>query len=115
MEQSVLVLVLLIFLLAAAFAWLLGARGRAQAIWAVALVGLNLTGLGTAIMLVTLYWWAPALQSSAPGGRPNVMTGLAILVPLVLGWALELPGILLTLTICLLGLIRTAQTRTVWF
>lgn len=110
-----LVLVVIIYLLAAIVAWLFGVWGSSRAIWELAVVGLILIGIGVAIVLATWYVWAPALQSSATGGGRNLLTGLFILLPLVLGWGVELPGIILTLAASFIGLFRTARQRTGWF
>ncbi len=115
MEPSVLVVILLICLLAAFFAWILGVWGTPPAVWAVALTGFILTGLGTAIVLATHYLWAPAVQAGASGGGPNLLAGLVIAIPLVLGWGVELPGIVLTLAVCLIGMVQTARKRSAWF
>lgn len=113
-EQSILVLILIIYLLAAIVAWLFGMWGSSRAVWELALTGLIVIGLGVAIVLTTWYVWAPAVSSSASRGL-NLLAGLFILLPLLLGWGVELPGVILTLAACFIGLVQTARQRTGWF
>lgn len=114
MEPSILLLTLFIYLLVAIVAWLVGVWGSSQARWALALIGLIFTGLGIAIVLVIWYVWAPAVAASASRGL-NLLAGLFIMLPLVLGWGVELLGIILTLAVCLVGLIQSARKRSGWF
>jgi hypothetical protein len=117
-DLSVLKLAIVLFIPAVLWAWLFsigaGTWEIARTIRVVALFGLILTGLGAVIVLVTLNVWAPMVAAGASHGL-NLLAGLIIIVPLLLGWGVESLGILLTLAACLTGMGQTVRQRSQWF
>lgn len=110
METGRLVIIAIFYVLAAGLAWLLStAKPRGVAVLAV--IGLVLTTLGAA--LIAIIFLVPRPTPTGAGSLGG-LSGLVIFLQLVLGMLLEVPGILVTLAVCLLSLWRTARGRPAW-